>query len=51
MSILRIVFAIVLGVLATALMEWLTNAPHSVDVLIGVVVAILAYWQYPARSV
>lgn len=45
--LLRILFAVVLGVLGYGLMQWLTSAPHGVDVAVGVVVAILAYWQYP----
>lgn len=46
--LLRIGFAIVVGVLVTALLEWLTSVPHNIDVLLGVVAAFIAYWGAPA---
>lgn len=46
--LLRIAFAIVVGVIVTALLEWLaTSVPHGIDVLAGVIAAFIAYWQYP----
>jgi len=48
MSLLRIAFAIVIGVLVTALLEWLaTSVPRSIDVLLGIVAAFIAYSSYP----
>ena len=50
--LLRIGFAIVIGVLVTALLEWLaTNVPHSIDVLLGVVAAFIAWRYWPASPV
>lgn len=46
--LLRIGFAIVVGVLVTALLEWLTSVPHNVDVLLGIVGAFIAYWGAPS---
>jgi multidrug transporter EmrE-like cation transporter len=46
MSLFKLVLAIVLGVIATSLMEWLTSAPHSLDVLIGIVVALVFFFGY-----
>lgn len=46
MSLLRIAFAINVGVLVTALLEWLTSIPHSIDVLLGIVAAFIAYGSY-----
>lgn len=50
MSLVRIVFAIVVGVLVTALMEWLaTSVPHGIDVLAGVVAAFIVYFSWTGR--
>jgi hypothetical protein len=46
--ILRIGFAIVIGVLVTSLMEWLLpQVPHGIDVLAGIIAAAVAYGTYP----
>jgi hypothetical protein len=47
MSLIRIAFAIVVGVLVCALFEWLTSVPHDIDVLLGIVAAFIAYVSYP----
>ena len=47
MDLLRIVFAIVIGALAYGLMQWLTTAPHGVDVLVGIAVTLIVYFGYP----
>lgn len=44
MSLLRIAFAIIIGVLVCALLEWLTSLPHGIDVLLGIVAAFIAYF-------
>jgi hypothetical protein len=49
--ILRIVFAIVVGVLVTSVLEWLTPVPHGIDVLLGVVAAFLAWYYSPNHTV
>ena len=47
--LIRIAFAIVVGVLVTALLEWLaTSVPHSIDILAGVVAAFVAYYNWPS---
>jgi hypothetical protein len=46
-QLLRIGFAIVIGVLVTALLEWLTPVPHTIDILAGIVAAFIAYSAYP----
>lgn len=52
MSLLRIVFAIVVGVLVCSLLEWLaTTVPHTVDILAGIVAAFIAYGSYPSLRV
>ena len=43
MSLLRLLFAVVVGLIAYGLMQWLTSALHRLDVLVGVAVAIVAY--------
>lgn len=48
MNLLRIAFAIFIGVLVTALLEWLaTSVPHNIDVLLGIVAAFIAYLGFP----
>lgn len=48
--LLRIGFAIVVGVLVTALLRWLAKSvPDSIDVLLGVVAAFIAYHYTPVR--
>ena len=50
--LIRIAFAIVIGVLVTALLEWLaTSVPHSIDILLGIVAAFIAWKYYPANPV
>lgn len=45
--LIRIAFAIIVGVLVTALLEWLaTSVPHGIDVLAGVVAAFIAYFGW-----
>lgn len=46
-ELLRIAFAIIVGVLVTTLLEWLTAVPHTIDVLAGIVAAFVAYWYAP----
>lgn len=47
MSLVRIAFAIIVGVLVCALLEWLaTSVPHGIDVLIGVVAAFVVYFGW-----
>lgn len=46
-ELLRIGFAVVAGVVATSLLEWLTHVPHNLDILLGIVAAFIAYWQAP----
>lgn len=51
MSIVRIIFAIIVGVLVTALLEWLaTSVPHGIDVLAGVVAAFIVYFGWSGRA-
>lgn len=46
--LLRVAFAIFVGVLVTAILEWLaTSIPHNIDVLLGVVAAFIAYGAAP----
>lgn len=46
--LLRLVFAIVLGVLAYALLNWLATAvPQIIDILVGIIVGFIAFWQAP----
>lgn len=46
--LLRIGFAIVVGILVTALMKWLlTGVPQIIDVLVGIVAAFIARSNYP----
>lgn len=46
--LLRIGFAIVIGVFVTLLLEWLANkVPHGIDVLAGVIAAFIAYYSFP----
>lgn len=45
--LVRIIFAIIVGVLVTAVLEWLTPIPRSIDILAGILVGVLVYWQYP----
>ena len=47
--LLRVFLAIVVGVLVTALLEWLTHVPHNIDVLLGVVAALITYFGYDGR--
>lgn len=48
MDLIRIIFAIIVGVLVTALLEWLaTSVPHNIDVLLGIVAAFVAYFGWP----
>lgn len=47
-TLVRIGFAIIVGVLVTALLEWLTSVPHNIDVLLGIVAAFIAYWGAPS---
>lgn len=49
MDLLRIVFAIVVGALVLALLEWLTVWPHGVEVLLGVVAGFIVYFGWPDR--
>lgn len=47
MDLLRIAFAIVVGILVYALLQWLLSGiPHLVDVLLGIVAAFIAYGGY-----
>jgi hypothetical protein len=48
MSLLRIIFAIVVGLLGYGLMQWLTKAPQGLDVLVGLAVGIVGYVSYPS---
>lgn len=46
--LLRIGFAIVVGLLVYGLLVWLaTTVPHNIDVLLGTAAAFIAYWQAP----
>lgn len=46
--LIRIIFAIVIGLIVYGLLQWLASAvPHGLDVLFGIVAAIVAYWQAP----
>ena len=48
MSLVRIAFAIIVGILVYALLQWLaTSVPHGIDVLLGIVAAFIAYGSYP----
>lgn len=47
-QLLRIGAAIVIGVLVTSLLEWLTPVPHNIDILAGIVAAFIAYRSLPA---
>lgn len=47
--LLRILLAVVVGVLVTAVLEWLTPVPHSIDVLLGIVAALVVYFSYDGR--
>ena len=48
MSLFRIAFAVVVGILVCAVLEWLAKSvPHGIDVLLGVVAAFIAYVSYP----
>lgn len=44
--IVRILLAILLGVLATSLLDWLGVLTHTINVLIGVIVALAFYFGY-----
>ena len=47
-TIIRIIFAIFVGVLVYSLLGWLaTSVPHNIDVLLGVVAGFIVYWQAP----
>lgn len=47
-ELIRIAFAIIVGILVTALLEWIaTSVPHGIDVLAGVVAAFIAYFNWP----
>lgn len=48
--ILRIVFAIIIGMLVTSILEWLTPIPRSIDILAGIVAAVFAYMQIPNQA-
>ena len=44
----RFVFAIIIGILVYAIMQWLLpTVPQVVDVLVGIVAAFIAYGSYP----
>lgn len=46
--LLRVAFAIVIGILVTSLMEWLLpKVPQGIDVLAGIAAAFVAYHNYP----
>lgn len=45
--LLRVAFAIVVGLIVFGLLQWLTNMPHGLEVLLGVLAGFLAYWQAP----
>lgn len=48
-ELIRIAFAIIIGILVYALLQWLATAiPHGVDVLLGIVAAFIAYASYPS---
>jgi uncharacterized membrane protein YeaQ/YmgE (transglycosylase-associated protein family) len=44
--LLRILLAVIVGVLVTAVLEWLTPVPHNIDVLLGIVAALITYFGY-----
>lgn len=48
--ILRICFAIIIGVLVTSVLEWLTPIPQSIDILAGIVAGVFAYMQIPNQA-
>ena len=50
--LLRIGFAVVVGVLVTALLEWLAQSmPKSIDILLGVVAAFLVWYYGPKAGI
>ena len=49
--LLRIIFAIVVGILVTSALEWLAKSvPQGIDVLLGVVAAFLVWYYGPKAS-
>lgn len=47
-TLIRLAFAIIVGVLVTALLEWLASkVPHNIDILAGIVAAFIAFFSYP----
>lgn len=50
MDLIRIIFAIVVGILVTALLEWLTTLPHGIEILLGIVAAFIVYFGWPDRK-
>lgn len=46
-TILRIVLAIVIGVLVTGLLDYFGVLTHALNVLLGFVAALLFYFGYP----
>lgn len=46
--LIRIAFAVVVGILVTALLSWLVaKIPHTVAVLLGIVAGFIAFFSYP----
>jgi fructose-specific phosphotransferase system IIC component len=45
--LVKVLISVLLGVLVCSLMEWLTTAPHGLDVLLGTIVGLLYYFGYP----
>ena len=45
--ILRIILAVLVGLLATGLLDWAGALNHGLNVLIGVILALLFYFGYP----
>lgn len=53
--VLRLLLAILLGVIATGLLDWAMLLTHNLNVLIGIVVAIVTFFSWngivPTRRV
>lgn len=48
-ELIRIAFAVIVGLLVYTLLQWLATAvPHGVDVLLGIVAGFIAYASYPS---